>query len=181
MVWAWMLWETIRKGGGCCHARRMDAQRKTPCVVAAVILRLRKVRKCCSCHTGQSLWAERIFCTLTARRSLESGQDICVNIIGGSPQSPTTCFRRMLPCVRGTFAGLAEPSTVFRFGGLANSLGFDELRLTSCGFDKLRLSLGGVLTDRCRHTILLHITRWIGTLGSKLGSPHLLKINGSSP
>ena len=41
--------------------------------------------------------------------------------------------------------------------GSVNSLGFGCLRLTFCGFDKLPLTLGGVLTDRCTHTILRHL------------------------
>ena len=51
----------IRRGGGCCRGRRMDIQRKTPCVMAAVMLRPWKVRKHCSCHAGHSRWAQADF------------------------------------------------------------------------------------------------------------------------
>ena len=37
-----------------------------------------------------------------------------------------------------------------------NALGFGYLRPTFCGFHKLWLTLGGVLTERCTHAILLH-------------------------
>ena len=37
MVRAWMLWQTVRKGSQCCHGCGMSAQRKTPCLVVAVI------------------------------------------------------------------------------------------------------------------------------------------------
>ena len=81
MVWAWMLWssyalgtrtelwfghgcsgdqlllETVREKPGFCHGRRMDGLRHTRCVVAAVILRPRKDKKCCSSHAGQFRWA----------------------------------------------------------------------------------------------------------------------------
>ena len=49
---------TMCKGGGCCHDCGMDAQRKTPCLVSAVILRPRKSPKCSSCHAGQSRLAQ---------------------------------------------------------------------------------------------------------------------------
>ena len=65
--------------------------------------------------------------------------------------------------VRGSFAGLVEPfgrvvEPVRRApsGGSVNALGFGYLRLTFCGFHKLWLTLGGVLTERCTHAILLH-------------------------
>ena len=41
--------------------------------------------------------------------------------------------------------------------GSVNPLGFGCLRLTFCGFDKLPPTLGGVLTDRCTHTIPHHL------------------------
>ena len=53
----WMLWETVRRRGGCYHGSDMDAHPNSPCVVAPVTLMTRKLPKCCSCHAGRSRWA----------------------------------------------------------------------------------------------------------------------------
>ena len=58
--------------------------------------------------------------------------------------------------MRGSFEGLVEHVRRAPFGGSVNALRFGYFRLTFCGFRKLWLTLGGVLTERCTHAILLH-------------------------